>query len=123
MCLTCSDFNLKDNYINQGSLKKKAFKIAAVPHYRNPQRMPIQVLNDNLNNDYEAPMLQTPFLVQVLIPKHGASQIKDMMTTLSKWISTNNRNSAEKMMAKRLSEELAIIMDFSKPKERSKFGP
>ena len=57
MCLTCSDFNLKDNYINQGSLKSKAFKNAAVPHYRNPQRMPIQVLNDILNNDYEAPML------------------------------------------------------------------
>jgi ribosomal protein S7 len=126
MCLTCSDFDLKDNYIDQGSLKNKAFKNAAVPHYRNPQRMPIQVLNDILNNDYEAPMLQTPFLVQVIIPKHGASQIDDMMTTFkenSKWISTNKRNSAEKTMAKRLSEELAIIMDFSKPKERSKFRP
>ena len=44
ICLTCSDFDLKDNYINQGSLKNKAFKNAAVPHYRNPQRMPIQVL-------------------------------------------------------------------------------
>ncbi len=83
MCLTCSDFDLKDNYINQGSLKNKAFKNAAVPHYRNPQRMPIQLLNDILNNDYEAPMLQTPFLVQVLILKHRASQIDDMMTTLS----------------------------------------
>ncbi len=86
--------------------------------------MPIQVLNDILNNDYESPMLQTPFLIQVIIPKYGASQIDDMMTTLkenSKWISTNKRNSAEKTMAKRLSEELAIIVDFSKPKERSKF--
>ncbi len=88
--------------------------------------MPIQVLNDILNNDYEAPMLQTPFLVQVLIPKHGASQINNMMTMLkesSKWISTNKINSAEKTMAKRLSEELAVIMDFSKPKERSTFWP
>jgi hypothetical protein len=34
MCLTCSDFNLKDNYIDQGSLKNKAFKNAAEPHYR-----------------------------------------------------------------------------------------
>jgi hypothetical protein len=33
----------------------------------------------------------------------------------------HKRNSAEKTMATRLSEELAIIMDFSKPKERSKF--
>ncbi len=83
--------------------------------------MPIQVLNDILNNDYEAPMLQTPFLVQVLIHKHRASQINNMMTMLkenSKWISINKRNSAEKTVAKRLSEELAIIMDFSKPKER-----
>ncbi len=71
-------------------------------------------------------MLQTPFLVLVLIPKHGASQIDNMMTMFkenSKWISTNKRNSAEKTMAKRLSEELAIIMDFSKPKARSKFRP
>jgi hypothetical protein len=47
-----------------------------------------------------------------------------MMITLKEssiWIPTNKRNSAEKTMAKRLSEELAIIMDFSKPKERSKF--
>jgi hypothetical protein len=29
MCLTCSDFDLKDNYIDQGSLKNKAFKNAA----------------------------------------------------------------------------------------------
>ncbi len=88
--------------------------------------MPIQVLNDILNNDYETPMLQTPFLVQVLILKHGAFQINNMMTTLkenSKWMSTNKRNSAEKTMAKRLSEELAIIMDFSKPKEKTKFWP
>jgi hypothetical protein len=49
-----------------------------------------------------------------------------MMTMLkenSKWISTNTRNSAEKTMAKRLSEELAIIMEFSTPKERSTFQP
>ena len=51
MCLTCSDFDLNENYINQGSLKSKAFTNAAVPHYRNPQRMPIQVLNDIFNND------------------------------------------------------------------------
>ncbi len=82
MCLTCSDFDLKENYIDQGSLKNKAFKNVAVPHYRNSHRMPVQVLNDILNNDYEAPMLQTPFSVQVLILKHGASQINDMMTTL-----------------------------------------
>jgi hypothetical protein len=124
--LTCSDFDLKGNYINQGSLKNKAFKNADVPHYRNPQRKPIQALNDILNNCYEAPKLKTPFLVQVLIPKYGASQINDMMTTLkenSKWISTNKRNSAEKTITKRLSEELAIIMEFSTPKERSTFQP
>ncbi len=120
MCLTCSDFDLKGNYIDQGSLKNKALKNADAPHYRHPQRKPIQVLNDILNNHYQAPMLQTDLLVQVLIPKHEASQINDMMTTLkenSKWISTNKKNLAEKTMAKRLSEELAIIMEFSTPKE------
>jgi hypothetical protein len=71
-------------------------------------------------------MLQTPFLVQVLIPKHEASQINNMMTMLkenSKWISTNKRNSAEKTMAKRLLEELAIIMELSTPKDKSTFLP
>jgi hypothetical protein len=92
-------------------------------YYRNPQRMPIQVLNDILNKDYEAPMLQTPFLVQVLILKHGSSQINSMMTTLkenSKWISTNKRNSAEKTMAKRLSEETGNKYGLLKTKRKIK---
>jgi hypothetical protein len=54
MCLTCSDFDLKGNYIDQVSLKNKASKNADVPHYSNPQRKPTQVLNDILNNCYEA---------------------------------------------------------------------
>ncbi len=41
MCLTCLDFDLKGNYIDQGSLKNKAFKNEDVPQYRNPQRKPI----------------------------------------------------------------------------------
>jgi hypothetical protein len=87
---------------------------------------PIQVLNEILNNCYDAPVLVKPSLVQVLIPKHKASQIDKMMTTLketSKWISTNIRNSAEKPMSKRLSDELATIMKFSIPKERLPFQP
>jgi hypothetical protein len=126
MCLTCSDFDLHNNYIEQGSLKKRTFKLAGVPHYKKPDMTPIQVLNEILNNRYNAPMLMKPFLVQVLIPKHKASQIDKMMTTLketSKWISTNKRNSAEKPMSKRLSEELATIMEFSTPKDRLTFQP
>jgi hypothetical protein len=62
-----------------------------------------------------------PFSVQVLVPKHKASHIDKMMTTLketSKWISTNKRNSAEKPMSKRLSEELATILEFSTPQNK-----
>ncbi len=36
MCLTCSDFNLKDNYINQGSLKNKAFKKCSCTSLQKP---------------------------------------------------------------------------------------
>jgi hypothetical protein len=35
MCLTCSDFNLQNIYIEQGSLKKWTFKLTGVPHYKN----------------------------------------------------------------------------------------
>ena len=40
MCLTCSRFDLEDNNIDHDSLKKKDFKLAGVPHYKNPQMSP-----------------------------------------------------------------------------------
>jgi hypothetical protein len=51
-------------------LKKKDFKLAGVPHYKNPQMSPIEVLNAILNGNFDAPMLMNPFLVQVLLPAH-----------------------------------------------------
>jgi hypothetical protein len=63
MCLTCSTFDLKDNNIDHDSLKRKDFKLAEVPHYKNPQMSPIQVLNAILNGNFDTPMLMNPFLV------------------------------------------------------------
>jgi hypothetical protein len=92
MCLICSRFDLEDNNIDHDSLKKKDFKLGGVPHYKNPQMSPIQVLNAILNGDFNAPMLMNPFLVQVLLPAHKKLKIDALMNTLkesSMWISTN----------------------------------
>jgi hypothetical protein len=70
MSLTCSRFNLEDNNIDHDSLKKNDFKLAGVPHYKNPQMSPIQVLKAILNGNFNAPMLMNLFLVQVLLPAH-----------------------------------------------------
>jgi hypothetical protein len=95
MCLTCSTFDLEDNNINQDALKRKDFKLAGVPHYKNPQMSSIQVLNAILNSNFDAPMLMNPFLVQVLLPAHKKLQIDALMNTLkesSMWISKNKKN-------------------------------
>ncbi len=89
MCLKCSRFDLEDNSIDHDSLKKKDFKLAGVPRYKNPQISPIQVLNAILNGNFNAPMLMNPFLVQVLLPAHKKLQIDALMNTLqesSMWI-------------------------------------
>ncbi len=70
MCLTCLVFNLDDNNIENGSLMRKDFKLAGVPQYKKPKMSPMDVLNAILNNWFDAPMLMTAFLVQVLLPKH-----------------------------------------------------
>jgi ABC-type amino acid transport substrate-binding protein len=63
-------------------LKKKDFKLAGVPHYKNLQISPIQVLNAILNGNLDALMLMNPFLVQVLLPAHKKLQIDALMNTL-----------------------------------------
>jgi hypothetical protein len=73
MCLTCSVFDFKDNFIEKGSLKRKDFRVAGVQHYKRPNMSTMQVLNEILNNHFEATMLMTPFTVQVLIPRHNTS--------------------------------------------------
>jgi hypothetical protein len=94
MCLTCSTFDLENNNIDHNSLKRNDFKLAGVPHYKNPQISPIQVHNAILNGDFDAPMLMNSFLVQVLLPAHTKLQIDALMNTLkesSMWISTNKK--------------------------------
>ncbi len=124
MCLTCSTFNLEDNNIDHNSLKRKDFKLAGVPHYKNPQTSPIQVLNAILNGNFDAPMLMNPFLVRVLLPAHKKLQTDALMNTLkesSMWISTNKRLSNEKPTSKQLADELTTIMEFSTPLQINKY--
>ena len=70
MCLACLVFDLEDKNIENGLLTRKDFKLAGVPHYKKPEMSPMDVLNAILNNQFDAPMLMTAFLVQVLVPKH-----------------------------------------------------
>ncbi len=91
MCLMCSVFDLEDNNIENGLLMRKDFKLAGVPHYKKPEMSPMDAI---LNNQFDAPMLMTAFLVHVLVPKHKYFQIDTLMTTLkqsSMWISTNKK--------------------------------
>jgi hypothetical protein len=55
--------------------------MAGVPHYKKPQRYPIQVLNSILNGEFDAPMLMNPFPVQVLLPSNKKLKIDALMTT------------------------------------------
>ncbi len=126
MCLTCSTFDLEDNNIDHDSLKRKDFKLVGVPHYKNPQMSPIQVLNAILNGGFDAPMLMNHFLVQILVPAHKNLQIDALMNTLkesSMWISTNKKLSAEKPISKRLADELTTIKEFSTALQRNKYPP
>jgi hypothetical protein len=126
MCLTCFVFDLEDNNIENGLLIRKDFKLAGVPHYKKPEMSPMDVLNAILNNQFNAPMLMTAFLVQVLVPKHKNIQIETLMTTLkqsSMWISTNKKLSAEKPISKQLADKLTTIMGFSTSHQRNKYPP
>ncbi len=77
---------------------------------------PIEVLNEILNESFDAPMLMNLFSVQLLPPAHKKLQIDALMDTLkesSMWISTNKKLSAEKPISKRLADERTMIMEFS----------
>jgi hypothetical protein len=126
MCLTCLAFDLEDNNIDHGSLKKKDFQLAGVPHYKKPEMSPMEILNAIVNNQFKAPMLMTAFLVQVLLTKHNNVQIDNLMNTLkesSMWISTFKKFSTEKHTSKRLADELTTIREFSTPHQRKKYRP
>jgi hypothetical protein len=93
-------------------LERKDFKLAGVPHYKNPQMSPIQVLNAILNRDFNAPKLMNPFLIWVLLTAHKKLQVDALMNTLKEsimWILTNKKLSAEKPISKWLADELTMI--------------
>jgi hypothetical protein len=69
MCLMCSGFDLESNYIEQGSLRKRDFKEAGVPHFKSPKVTPLEHLNVILEGCFEAEMLTKLFSGQVLFPK------------------------------------------------------
>jgi hypothetical protein len=64
MCLMLSGFDLVGNYIEQGSLRKRDFKDAGVPHFKSPKVTPLEHLNAILEGFFDE-MLTTPFSVQV----------------------------------------------------------
>jgi hypothetical protein len=126
MCMTCLALDLEDNNTDHCLLKNKDFKPAGVPHYKKPEMSPMEILNAILNNRFEAPMLMSAFLVQVLLSKHKNFQIDNLMNTLkesSMRISTNKKLSTEKPISKRLTDELTTIMEFSTPHQRNKYWP
>jgi hypothetical protein len=87
---------------------------------------PMDVLNAILNNQFNAPMLMTAFLVQVLLSKNKNFQIVTSMTTLkesSMWVSTNKKLTTEKPILKWLADKLTTIMEFSTPHQRNKYRP
>jgi hypothetical protein len=43
-------FNLEDNNIENGSLMRKDFKLAGMPHFKKPEMSPMDVLNAIFNN-------------------------------------------------------------------------
>jgi hypothetical protein len=126
MCLTCSTFDLQDNKLVHNSLKKKEFRLAGVPHYKETDMSPIQVLNSIIKAEFDAPMLTNHIQVQFLHPKNKKLEIDPSMTLLkqmSMWISTNKKLSAEPTISKQLAEDLTQIMSLSTPKQRRKLCP
>jgi hypothetical protein len=124
MCLTCSTFNLEDNKLVHNSLKNEQFKLAGVPHYKESDMFPIQILNSIIKAEFDAPMLTNHIQVQVLHPKNKRFKIDPSMKILkqmSMWISTNKKLSAEPTISKQLAEDLTQIMSLSTPEQRRNF--
>jgi hypothetical protein len=126
MCLTCSTFDLQDNKLVHNCLKKKEFRLVGVPHYKETDMSPIQVLNSIIKAEFDAPMLTNHIQVQSLHPKNKKLEIDPSMTLLkqmSMWISTNKKLFAEPTISKWLAEDLTEILSLSTPDQRRKFCP
>ena len=124
MCLMCSTFNLEDNKLVHNSLKNKQFKLAGVPHYKESDMSPIQILNSIIMAVFDAPMLTNHIQVQILHPKNKRFEIDPSMKILkqmSMWISTNKKLFAEPTISKQLAEDLTQIMSLSTPEQRRNF--
>jgi hypothetical protein len=88
----CSIFDLENNNLMHTSLKNKHFKLAGVPHYKESDMLPIQILNSIIKAEFDAPMLTNHIQVQVLHPKNRQFNIVPSMKILKQmsiWISTN----------------------------------
>ena len=109
MCLTCSIFDYEDNNLVHTSLKNKHFKMAGVPHYKESDLSPIQILNSIIKEEFDAPMITNHIQVQILHPKNHQFDIDPSMKILkqmSMWISTNKKLSAEPTISKQLAEDV-----------------
>jgi hypothetical protein len=51
------------------SLKNKQFKLVGVPHYKESDMSPIQILDSIIMAEFDAPMLTNHIQVQILHPK------------------------------------------------------
>ncbi len=126
LCLICSTFDLQDNKLVHNSLNKKEFRLARVPHYKETDMSPIQVLNSIIKADFDAPILTNHIQVQFLNPKNKKLEIDSSMTLLkqmSMWILTNKKLDAEPTNSKWLAEDLTEILSLSTPDQRRKFCP
>ncbi len=107
-CLTCFTFDLQDNKLVHNSLKKREFRLVGVPHYKETNMSPIQVLNSIIKAEFDALMVTNHIHVQFLHPKNKRLEIDPSMTILkqmSMWISTNKKLSAEPTISKWLAED------------------
>jgi hypothetical protein len=95
-----------------------------VPHYKETDMSPIQVLNSIIKAEFDAPMLTNHIQVQLLHPQNTKLEIDPSMTLLkqmSMWISTNKKLSAEPTISKWLAEDFTEILSLSTPNQRRKF--
>jgi hypothetical protein len=78
----CSSFDYIDNEIQQSSLKMRDFKNANIPHFKAVARMPVDHLEDILNDKYAAEMLTKCFQVQAFYPTQVSTEVNHLMNTL-----------------------------------------
>jgi hypothetical protein len=99
------------------------FKNANIPHFKAVARMPVNHLEDILNDKYAAEMLAKCFQVQAFYPTQVSTEVDHLMNTLwmhsdSEWISNNKKLSTEKTISKLLSITMKDILKYSHKVQR-----